>query len=267
MRRIEKKKNAFIMLCTILAFVILTLQTSPVLARSTGEKLYLQHCAACHQPDGRGIPGFFPALAGNPLVTSEEPAKVQEYLERIIFGYHGALTVRGELYAGTMPPIGYFGRLSDSELLDLINYQRTAWGNKAKQIALSDLKMARDRWGFLAEIEDLCIVQYDRESVSYLPDGRVSALMRTSHNPKCKEYKEIINLLKKLGKRYEDFQYNMDLYEINCRKNTFKLLETSHLTRDGKTIHSFKHKGDELEIPAGSVLNILKDIVCKKERR
>ena len=44
-----------------------------------------------------------------------------------------------------MPPIGYHGRLNDSELLNLINYQRKAWGNNARPITAMDLAKARDK--------------------------------------------------------------------------------------------------------------------------
>ncbi len=121
----------------------LLLSASPVQATSLGEALYLQHCSACHQPNGKGIPGFFPPLADNLRVTSNDSGKIQDYLRRIIFGYHGGLIVDRQMYSGRMPPIGYVGRINDSELLQLINYQRTAWGGNARPITFSELAKAR----------------------------------------------------------------------------------------------------------------------------
>lgn len=112
--------------------------------QSTGEELYADHCAVCHQPDGKGIPGFFPPLAGDPLVTAEDPEQVQLLLGRVIFGFHGGLIVNNELYSGRMPPIGYRGRLNDSELLELINYMRGAWGNDARPVTFAELAKARE---------------------------------------------------------------------------------------------------------------------------
>jgi hypothetical protein len=89
--------------------------------------------------------------------------------------------------------------------------------------------------------------------------------MRTSLHPECKIYNEGIKYLKTLGEDYKNYEYNSDLYEINCSTNTFKLLETLHLTKDEKTIHYIKHTGYETDIPAGSVLKTLKDVVCKKK--
>lgn len=121
----------------------LVLAAGTAQAQSSGEDQYLHHCAACHQPDGKGIPGIFPPLAGNPVVTAEDETGVQTYLRRIIFGYHGGLIVDHQVYSGRMPPIGYRGRLNDSELLDLVNYQRRAWGNDARPVTFSELAIAR----------------------------------------------------------------------------------------------------------------------------
>jgi len=128
----------------MLAVTALLLAAAGVQAQSPGEALYLQHCAVCHQPDGKGVPGFFPPLAGNPRVTAEDPDQVQVYLGRVIFGHHGGLIVDQRVYSGTMPPIGYVGRVNDSELLDLINYQRQAWGNDARPVTAEELAKARE---------------------------------------------------------------------------------------------------------------------------
>ncbi len=138
-RKITRIADFPMILLTLLA------TTLPAQADSRGQILYMQKCSVCHQPDGKGIPGFFPPLANNPLVTSNDPKKIQEYLGRIIFGYHGGLIVKHQVYSGTMPPIGYHGRLNDSELLDLINYQRKAWGHNAKPITAMDLAKARKK--------------------------------------------------------------------------------------------------------------------------
>lgn len=103
----------------------------------------MQHCSVCHQPDGKGIPGFFPPLADNVRANSEDTGAIQKYLRRVIFGYHGGLIVDHQMYSGRMPPIGYVGRLNDSELLKLINYQRSAWGSKARAITFTELASAR----------------------------------------------------------------------------------------------------------------------------
>ena len=143
MHALRKVTNFFASYPMVLLTLFVTVL--PAQADPRGEILYMQKCSVCHQPDGKGIRGFFPPLADNPLVTSNNPEKIQEYLGRIIFGYHGGLIVDRQVYSGTMPPIGYHGRLNDSELLDLINYQRKAWGHNTNPITATDLAIAREK--------------------------------------------------------------------------------------------------------------------------
>lgn len=126
------------------AISLLLLGNASAAEPQAGEALYLQHCAVCHQPDGKGIPGLFPPLAGNPRVTAEKPQQIQEYLQRVIFGYHGGLIVDNRVYSGQMPPLGDAANINESDLLALINYQRQAWGNDASPITFKDLATARE---------------------------------------------------------------------------------------------------------------------------
>ena len=143
MQALRKVTNNFTHYSMVLVTLFVT--ALPVQADTRGEILYMQKCSVCHQPDGTGIKGFFPPLVNNPLVTTNNPVKIQEYLGRIIFGYHGGLIVNRQVYSGTMPPIGYHGRMNDSELLDLINYQRKTWGNNTTPITAMDLAAAREK--------------------------------------------------------------------------------------------------------------------------
>lgn len=56
----------------------------PFLAK--GEKIFATICIACHQAGGRGIEGVWPALAGNPLVTLDDPSVVTR---TVLFGRGG----------------------------------------------------------------------------------------------------------------------------------------------------------------------------------
>lgn len=81
---------------------------------SQGEKVYAANCVACHQANGAGIPGTFPALAGSPLVTGPAAA-------------HLALVFNGKL--GTA--MQAFGKqLSDLEIAAVVTYERNSWSNK-----------------------------------------------------------------------------------------------------------------------------------------
>lgn len=104
--------------------------TSPL---PDGAKLYTQTCSSCHQTDGKGLPGAFPALAGSPIVTAENP----EQLVRIILQGYDA---RSEF--GVMP--SFSEQLSDEEIAAIANHERSSWGNKAPSISVEEVKKIRD---------------------------------------------------------------------------------------------------------------------------
>jgi cytochrome c oxidase subunit 2 len=78
-----------------------------------GEKVYTGTCAACHQANGEGIPGTFPALKRSPIATGPKAD-------------HLALVMNGK--TGTAM-VGFANQLSDTELAAVISYQRNSWGN------------------------------------------------------------------------------------------------------------------------------------------
>ena len=47
-----------------------------------GGRRYEQHCAGCHGERGQGVPGIYPALAGNRAVTLESPTNVIQIIRR-----------------------------------------------------------------------------------------------------------------------------------------------------------------------------------------
>lgn len=88
-----------------------------------GAALYAQHCTACHQPTGAGIPGAFPPVAGHvgDLVAADRayPAKL------LLFGMMGAIEVQGTTYNGVMP--GLAAVLSDADVAGILNHVLVAW--------------------------------------------------------------------------------------------------------------------------------------------
>lgn len=93
---------------------------SAVLAQPVdGAMLFKQNCSACHQPAGQGIPGAFPALAGNAFVQGD-PAAVA----------HVLLNGRGG-----MP--NFREDLSNEQIAAVLTYVRSAWGNHAPPVAVA----------------------------------------------------------------------------------------------------------------------------------
>ena len=95
---------------------------------AAGQKIYGANCSACHGAGGAGLPGEFPPLAGNPMVTGS-PDKV---IAAVKNGLTGAVTVNGKTYSGAMP--AWHGKLSNADMADVITYIRSSWGNKADAV-------------------------------------------------------------------------------------------------------------------------------------
>ncbi|WP_084428972.1 cytochrome c oxidase subunit II [Aliagarivorans marinus] len=90
---------------------------------SVGEQVYDKHCAACHQANGEGLPGVFPALKDSPIALGDVDAHID-------------IIVNGK--AGTA--MQAFGKqLTLKEIAAVTTYERNAWGNDT-----GDLVQAKD---------------------------------------------------------------------------------------------------------------------------
>lgn len=102
-----------------------------------GAELYSANCAACHQPTGMGIAGAFPPLKANAAVLDADPTT---QIDTVLNGLQGK-NVGGTMYSTPMPPFGSV--LTDAEIADIINHERSSWGNQSKQISADDVKARR----------------------------------------------------------------------------------------------------------------------------
>ena len=80
----------------------------------------------CHQPQGQGIPGAFPALVNNPFVQG--PAQPVAHV--ILNG------------RGGMPK--FSGDLTDDQIAAVASYVRGAWGNKAAPVTTAAVTAERN---------------------------------------------------------------------------------------------------------------------------
>ena len=106
----------------IFALALLVLALPAGAADADGKAVFQKNCAACHQASGKGIPGAFPALAGNAFVQgpAQEPATV---------------LLKGR---GGMPD--FSASLSDADMAAVLTYVRSSWGNRGD--ALSEQQVA-----------------------------------------------------------------------------------------------------------------------------
>lgn len=108
-------------------------------ADQPGAMVYLNNCAACHRPDGKGYEKVFPALAGNPIVLSPNP---QSLVAIVLQGSHTPRTLDAPAQF-TMPAFAW--RLSDQDVSDVVTFVRTSWGNHAEAITPEVAAKARKR--------------------------------------------------------------------------------------------------------------------------
>lgn len=81
-------------------------------AKTRGEEVYNVNCAACHQPNGQGMPPAFPSLVESQIVAGP----VEGHLNNVVNGVPGT----------AMQPFG--NRLSDEDIAAVVTYERNAWG-------------------------------------------------------------------------------------------------------------------------------------------
>jgi ubiquinol-cytochrome c reductase cytochrome b subunit len=96
---------------------------------AAGAKVFSTNCASCHGAQGTGLPGTFPPLAGNAVVTGD----ANKVIGIVLDGLHGSISVNGQTYNGMMPP--WKGTLSNKDVADVVTYIRGSLGsNKASAV-------------------------------------------------------------------------------------------------------------------------------------
>jgi cytochrome c oxidase subunit II len=83
-----------------------------------GESVYKAQCLACHQANGQGIKGVFPALVKSPVAVDSDKRLI--HIQQIILGKN------------LMPAFGE--QLSDVDIAAVTTYERNAWGNDTGDI-------------------------------------------------------------------------------------------------------------------------------------
>ncbi len=114
-----------------------TPDAAPPASAALGEQIYGNYCSACHQLTGEGLPGVFPPLKGDPVVTASDPS---EHVRIILNGLLGK-EIDDFAYASPMPAFG--SQLSDAEIEAVVNHERRAWGNAAPSVTAEDVARLR----------------------------------------------------------------------------------------------------------------------------
>lgn len=94
---------------------------------TSGEQIYANNCAACHQAGGKGLPGVFPPLAGSEWVNGDP----RVLTNLVLHGITGEIVVMGQAYRGVMPS---FAQLDDDQLAAVLSYLRSNWTNQSSPV-------------------------------------------------------------------------------------------------------------------------------------
>jgi nitrite reductase (NO-forming)/hydroxylamine reductase len=101
-----------------------------------GQGVYNANCAACHQPNGQGLAGAFPPLAGSDYLAGNR----EDVISAALFGLTGPITVNGVAYNGVMPSLGH---LPDEDLASAITYVFGSWGNNLAAVSVEEVAAIR----------------------------------------------------------------------------------------------------------------------------
>jgi mono/diheme cytochrome c family protein len=107
---------------------------------AAGEQIYQQRCSSCHQPNGEGLAGVYPPLAGSEYTTGSAAVPIRV----VIHGLQGAITVKGNEYNSLMPAYGVGIVMSDQEVADVVTYVRSMWGNSASAVTAAEVAAERE---------------------------------------------------------------------------------------------------------------------------
>ena len=105
-----------------------------------GKAVFNANCAACHQPDGKGLKGAFPPLARSDFLHGDR----REVIGAALFGLSGPITVNGEEYNGVMPSLGH---LEDADLAAALTYVFGSWGNELAAVSVDEVAAVRKERG------------------------------------------------------------------------------------------------------------------------
>lgn len=97
-------------------------------------------CITCHQPDGNGLAGAFPPLAGSEWVSGP----VENLIRIQLRGLAGEIEVKGNTYNSAMPPMA---NQTDEEIAAVLTYIRNTFGNTGSAVTPDMVAKFRDEVG------------------------------------------------------------------------------------------------------------------------
>jgi mono/diheme cytochrome c family protein len=101
-----------------------------------GKDVYVQHCLACHQADGGGVPNMNPPLSNTSYVSGDKTRLIKVVLN----GFSENVDIDGESYSNAMPAHDF---LKDQEIAAVLTYIRKNFTNKASAVSTAQVRTVR----------------------------------------------------------------------------------------------------------------------------
>jgi glucose/arabinose dehydrogenase len=118
--------------------VATSVQMPPSIGADTpGGKIYLQVCAACHMPNGSGVPSMQPPLAGSAVVEGN----TQRLINVVLKGPAAVLPADRPKFGNVMPPFGAI--YNDAEIASLVNYLRLNFAPGSPKVSAAQVAAQR----------------------------------------------------------------------------------------------------------------------------
>jgi glucose/arabinose dehydrogenase/mono/diheme cytochrome c family protein len=112
---------------------------TPVEANTPGARIYAAVCAACHMPNGSGVPQMQPPLKGSSVVAGDPGTLIQVLLK----GPAAVLPADRQKYQNVMPPFGAV--YSDADLASVINFVRANFAPGSARVTAADVAAQRGK--------------------------------------------------------------------------------------------------------------------------
>jgi mono/diheme cytochrome c family protein len=119
--------------------------TTPGKIASPGQHIYEMACLPCHQPEGKGLPGVYPPLAGSDWVRGDKARLIKV----VLHGLTGPVTVAGQNFGHTPAsvPMPAMGGLTDEQIADVLTFIRSTYGQQAAPVTAAEVKTVRGATG------------------------------------------------------------------------------------------------------------------------
>lgn len=100
-----------------------------------GANVYTSNCAACHQPNGEGIPAAFPPVAKSDYLNEDK----NRAISTVLHGLNGEITVNGSKFNSVMPALA----LNDENVANVLTYVYSTWENNGTEVTPEDVAKVR----------------------------------------------------------------------------------------------------------------------------